>query len=541
MSFTFINMGLAFLEGFALIISPCILPILPIVLSGSLTGSKARPLGIIVGFVTVFALFTLFSRKLVELLGIDLNILREVSLFLLLGFGFMMLSGYLSEKFAQATGRLANIGSRISALNQSEGFGSGLLLGSLIGLIWTPCAGPILAAVIVQSVIQTTTWNSFLTVLSFGIGAATPMLIIAFMGRRILGAVNVFKSNSVLLRKLLGLIVIITVTYMMVNDSMSLSFSGVKKNDTFIHTPAAPLIHAVHQAYPAPALEGISAWINSGPLTLDDLKGQVVLIDFWAYSCINCVRTLPFLNAWYAQYHNQGFTIIGVHSPEFDFERDLANVQKAVVQNHIQYPVALDNRFATWNNYHNSYWPAHYLIDKNGDVVYEKFGEGDYEETENNIRFLLGMSDQISAPAAAPTIYMMQTPETYLGYARADSFVSPQKVINNTKSEYHYPANIPNNSWALEGEWVIMAEKIAAASPAGIKINFNAGKVFAVMGQHTGHAIPVEVRLNGTLQKTIQVTDDTLYPLLDLPTPTQGILELTTTPGLEIYTFTFGE
>ncbi|MFA6038388.1 MAG: cytochrome c biogenesis protein CcdA, partial [Legionellales bacterium] len=210
MTSTWINIGLAFLEGFALIISPCILPILPIVLAGSLSGSRKHPIGIIIGFVTTFALFTLFSRKLVELAGIDLNVLREISLFLLLGFGFIMLSGLLTERFAKLTGGLATLGANIPSLKKTDGFRSGLVLGGLIGLIWTPCAGPILAAVIVQSVIQTTTWDSFLTVFAFGLGAALPMLMIAFASRNFLKRLNIFKTHSVLLRKILGLIVILT-------------------------------------------------------------------------------------------------------------------------------------------------------------------------------------------------------------------------------------------------------------------------------------------------------------------------------------------
>ncbi len=544
MTVTWINIGLAFLEGFALIISPCILPILPIVLSGSLAGSRKHPVGIIIGFVATFAVFTLFAHKLVAWLGIDLNILRDVSLFLLLLLGFVMLSGFLTERFARLTGGLATIGANIPALNKNDGFFSGLALGSLIGLIWTPCAGPILAAVIVQSVVQTTTWDSFLTVLAFGIGAAVPMLIIAFAGRNILKRLNIFKTHSVLLRKVLGLIVIITVCYMIYSNSMSSPFgSRATSIDTHTqYTPAAPLLNPIHRPYPAPEISGISAWINSDPLTIESLKGKVVLIDFWAYSCINCIRTLPYLNSWYEKYHHEDFVIIGVHSPEFDFERDLNNVQAAVTKDKILYPVALDNRFATWNNYHNSFWPAHYLIDKNGNVVYEKFGEGDYGVTENNIRFLLGMNEHVPMHADPATASLMQTPETYLGYTRADSFVRFENLQHNTAAQYTYPNTLPANTWALEGNWTVLPEKISASQAnAKIKIHFHAAKVFAVMGQHAGKPIAVEVRLDGVLQNTVQVNDDTLYTLLELPAPQAGVLELTVTePGLELYTFTFG-
>jgi thiol-disulfide isomerase/thioredoxin len=382
-------------------------------------------------------------------------------------------------------------------------------------------------------------------VFAFGLGAALPMLMIAFASRNFLKRLNIFKTHSVLLRTILALIVLLTATYMTYNNSMATPF-GIKPT-THIDTqtdykPAMPLINPVHHAYPAPAISGITDWINTSPLDLNALKGEVILIDFWAYSCINCVRTLPYLNAWYEKYNDKGLTIIGVHSPEFDFERDLNNVKNAVTKYNIKYPVALDNLFATWNNYHNSYWPAHYLIDKNGNVVYTKFGEGDYDVTENNIRFLLGMNEQISTVQPHHELPLLQTPETYLGFARADSFANPSKIIDNTPAQYTYPATLAHNAWALNGSWIILPEKISANDAnASIKINFHAGKVFAVMGQHAGKPINVEVRLDGVLQNTIQVSDHALYTLLELPQAKQGILELTVSePGLELYTFTFG-
>ncbi|MGA2654681.1 MAG: thioredoxin family protein, partial [Gammaproteobacteria bacterium] len=367
-----------------------------------------------------------------------------------------------------------------------------------------------------------------------------------FAGRNILKRLNIFKTHSVLFRKILGLIVIITVCLMIYNNSMSSPFGSRSHAATIDshpeYTPGAPLLNPLLRPYPAPEIAGITDWINSSPLTIASLKGEVVLIDFWAYSCINCIRTLPYLNSWYEKYHDKGLEIIGVHSPEFDFERDLKNVQAAVTKDQIKYPVALDNRFATWNNYHNSYWPAHYLIDKNGNVVYEKFGEGDYEVTENNIRFLLGMNKEVPMSTAPATASIMQTPETYLGYSRADSFVRFQDLQHDIAAQYTYPSTLPVNSWALEGNWTVLPEKISATSAnAKIKIHFHAAKIFAVMGQHAGKVINVEVRLDGVLQKTVQVGDDTLYTLLELPAPQAGVLELTVIePGLELYTFTFG-
>ncbi|MGB6976639.1 MAG: cytochrome c biogenesis protein DipZ [Gammaproteobacteria bacterium] len=550
MTIEFISIGLAFIEGFALIISPCILPILPIILSGSIEGGKRRPLGIIAGFIITFSVFTFFSRKLVLITGINLNWVRDFSFIILILFGITMMSDYLTNVFSQFTQQLANVGAKIPTLNQQKnGFISGLLFGSLVGLVWTPCAGPILAAVIVQTVIQKTTFDSFLTLLAFGIGAAIPMLAIALFGKWLTNKFIFFKQRAILLRKLLGAIIIASVIFIIYGDNLTVPN---------VHTTNVPvtnnmaLINGLDNSYPAPEIAGINAWINSKPLQLAQLKGKVVLIDFWAYSCINCVRTLPYLNDWYQKYHNKGLVIIGVHSPEFDFERDFNNLQEAVKKYGIHYPVAQDNNFTTWQNYHNRYWPAHYLIDKNGNVVYQHFGEGEYDITESNIRFLLGVNEPITKTNPELTGSYRQTPETYLGYARADEFSSPEAVTRNQAAHYTYPATLAENAWALQGAWIITPEKIVSAQAnAAIKIHFFAGKVYAVMGSNTGIPIKVKLLLNGKsimmgeskdiVDGKIEVLNHTLYTLLTFNTATEGTLELiATTPGLEIYTFTFG-
>ncbi len=551
-----INSGLAFLEGFALIISPCILPILPIILSGSLAGGKRHPIGIIVGFVVVFAVFTLFARQLVGLIGIDLNVLRDMSFILLLCFGFILLSTYLTERFNHVFERLANFGANVAVLNNPKGgFWSGFLFGSLVGLVWTPCAGPILAAVIVQSVSQTTAWGSLITVLAFGIGAAVPMLLIALLGRSVTQKMTFFRDHAGLLRKLLGLIIIASVMAMIASNTMNTPFTRHASNpqmqmtqDAAIpadNTPAIPLHleKGLKIPYAAPALVGLNNWINSPGLTLENVLGQVVLIDFWAYSCINCIRTLPHVNAWYEKYHDHGFTVIGVHSPEFDFERDPHNVETAVKKYGITYPVALDNQFLTWKNYHNSYWPAHYLIDKTGKVVYERFGEGDYDITENNIRYLLGLHAGELSAVNTETAGLFQTPETYLGYSRADSFAVPHSLVKDQVEHYQYPQNIVENNWALQGAWQVFPEKIVSSEAgAAIKMKFHAGKVFAVMGSSMQQEIQVTVALDGVVKGHVLVRDHWLYTLVELPTSAHSVLELTANaPGLEIYTFTFGQ
>ncbi|ARG98125.1 cytochrome c biogenesis protein DipZ [Legionella micdadei] len=545
-----ISILLGFIEGFALIISPCILPILPIVLASSLVSSKQRPLGIISGFTLTFALFAFFSRQLVQYTGIDVDAVRHLSYLILLLLGLTMISSYLSEKFGRLTQRLSQVGSAFPSVNNPQGgFYSGLFLGGLISIIWTPCAGPILAAVIVQTVIQKTTIISFFTLLAFALGAAVPMFIMAFYGRKLIDTFGFFKQKALLFRKILGVIIIASVGYMIYQEKgYSASFT-IPETTVQLSTS---LVDGLLIPYKAPAIEDIEAWINSPPLKINELKGKVVLIDFWTYSCINCVRTLPYLEDWYHKYRNKGLVIIGVHSPEFAFEKNLDNVRNAVKRDGILYPVALDNQFTTWRNYNNHYWPAHYLIDKQGEVVYQHFGEGLYDVTENNIRFLLGIDALPQEKQTATQSYSyLETPETYLGYARADRSLSPY-LIHDKIAHYSFPEKLPLNAWALQGEWQVSEDKIiAGTSNASLKIHFKARKVFMVMSNPTGKPIRVQVLLNGkplvnnqgkeVKNSSILVNRDSIYEVVNNKQFTSGLLQIITTePGVEIYTFTFG-
>lgn len=543
-----VNIFLALIEGFALIISPCILPILPIILSGSLSGSKKRPFGIIIGFILTFSLFTFFSRQLVQYTGIDLTLVRYFSYMLLIMLGVMMLSTYLTEKFTHSMRKLANVGSTLTIANNSQGgLISGVLFGSLVGLIWTPCAGPILAAVIVQTALQQSTTTSFIIILSFGVGAAIPMLIIALFGRNIMNRVGFLKTHAILLRKVLGAMIILAVLYMIYGANITFAISKTPNQSQ------AALIDGIHYPYAAPALEETTAWINSPPLQLSHLKGKVVLIDFWTYSCINCIRTIPYLNEWYKKYHQYGLEIIGVHTPEFEFEKQIDNIKNAIVKNEIHYPVVIDSQYVTWRNFKNKYWPAHYLIDKNGNVVYEHFGEGEYAVTENNIRYLLGIKEStLLGNTSSDEFNARQTPETYLGYVRADHFMSPELVSKNHEAKYSFPFELAADQWALQGVWKIEPDKIVSAQiGATIKIHFNAKKVYVIMGSENGLSLNVKVLLNGeplisgkgsdVVNSSIDVNKHTLFNVINLPQASDGILELSTSaPGVEIYTFTFG-
>lgn len=545
-SYEFINAGLAFVEGAALILSPCILPILPIVLSGAIEGGNKRSFGIICGFVFTFALFTLFSRALVQHLGLNADILREAAFGVIIIFGIILYSDYLSDKFSAFTQRLTTVGENLSASHERFSFGGGIILGAAISFIWVPCGGPILAAAIVQSAVQKTTWQSFVSFFFFALGSVIPMMIIALMGRKIMGSINMLKTQTALLRKIFGMIIIICALAAFFMSTPTIFAMPQSKGEQPVKPQSEQkLENALQVPYPAPPLQKIDGWINTAPFTLESLKGKVVLIDFWTFSCINCIRTLPYITNWYDKYHHQGFVVIGVHTPEFEFEKNIDNVEKAVLQYQIHYPVVLDNQYGTWQSFHNHYWPAHFLIDKNGRVVYEHFGEGDYDITEHNIVTLLGAKEEaksISKPDENMILIIRQTPETYLGYARADKFSSTEAAAPDIVKNYQFPESLPKDGWALQGKWEIKADKIIAReNGAAIKIHFFAKKVFAVMGSADNTPIKVKVMLDGKLNHILTISNPTLYEVVELDKPSTAMLELVPeTEGAQIYTFTFG-
>jgi thiol-disulfide isomerase/thioredoxin len=291
---------------------------------------------------------------------------------------------------------------------------------------------------------------------------------------------------------------------------------------------------------PMPEIAGIAAWLNSPPLTREDLKGKVVLVDFMTYSCINCIRTFPYLNAWYDKYRDDGFVIVGIHTPEFEFEKDEDNVRKALADFGIEFPVGLDNDYATWTNFHNRYWPAKYLFDRDGVLRLKHFGEGEYAETEAAIQQLLGVEEEMT-DMPVPDLSGIRSPETYFGYGRAERFASPERVSRDRQATYSFPASLAPNQWALAGEWTVR-EEFAESSAAGASLEFRfyAGTANVVMASADAVPKPITAAIDGKDLGADPVTESRLYEFR-APSPGDHLLKVTVPAGVRVYAITFGE
>jgi cytochrome c biogenesis protein CcdA/thiol-disulfide isomerase/thioredoxin len=480
----------AFLAGIVTILSPCILPVLPIVLSGSV--SKQKPLSIIAGFIVSFTFFTLFLSIIVKAIGIPPDTLRFIAIGIIAIFGLSLLANIELFK-AITTPKTTN----------------GFLLGLSLGLVWAPCVGPILASVIALALTGTVTATTFFITLAYSIGTAIPMLIILYGGKR-------FIPKTKAITRVFGLIMILIAVAMVFNFDRTLETymitkfpnygAGLTKIDNL-----AIVQKQVSSMGTAPDFTGGQMWFNSKPLSMSQLRGKVVLVDFWTYTCINCIRTFPYTKAWWAKYKDKGLVIVGVHTPEFEFEKDAGNVGKAIKDFGITYPVVQDNNYTIWNAYNNQYWPADYLIDKNGKIADTHFGEGDYDTTEKQIQALLGVSMPVNNP---PYQVNTQTPETYLGSDRGDY-----------------------SSITTTGTFAQSAQYTAPSTGATLTFPFDATNVYLVMkGAGT-----VAVYLDNTFVKNQVVDGDRLYTLIQLPSEGQHVLLLKfLDSNLELFAFTFG-
>jgi cytochrome c biogenesis protein CcdA/thiol-disulfide isomerase/thioredoxin len=555
----------AFLAGLVTILSPCILPILPIILSSSLDGKaigKARPIGVVAGFIASFTFFTLFLSTLVQAIGLSADILRFVSVGVIALMGVSFLIPQVQLWIEQQTAKLTRF---VPQGNANPGFIAGVVVGLSLGLLWTPCVGPILASVISLAITGTVTLDSAIITLAYAAGTAVPMFLIIQGGQTALRKVPWLLAHLAKIQKGFGVVMILVAVAIATNADRSFqSFvltqfpqygAGLTKFEDIqpIQNRLEKLSGNPVQSKGAMAPELIPGgeWFNSQPLTLAELKGKVVLVDFWTYSCINCQRTLPYLKSWWEKYHDKGLVIIGVHSPEFEFEKLPKNVAQAIADFEIPYPVMQDNQFTTWKAYSNHYWPAKYFIDKDGNVRHSHFGEGDYDTSERVIQQLLmeaGAQNVTDKPSNLELPNYARTPETYLGYDRMDNFASPERVSPNKPVSYTVPNKLYNNEFAFSGVWTVRAESAFPNKGASLTYNFDAKEVYLVM-KNTGQPAEVQVTLDGTTEflgadvnnGKVIIDADRLYRLVKLDKPGKHTLKLEfSDSNAEVFAFTFG-
>ena len=571
-----------FFRASVTIFTPCIWPLLPIILSSSASGGHKKPLGITLGIMLSFGILTLFISSLVKIIPFDANSLRFVAVLIIGILGLILvipkLSGMLEGYASRLSGKL-----KIGNGSAPTGFRSGFIIGLALGIVWTPCAGPILATIATLAATQAVNLSVILITAAYITGVGIPLFIFASFGKYLFTRSRVLSKYTGRIQQIFGIIMILTALSIATNYDQVLqtkllnafpqfnstlnsfeSNGSVKKElDALKGKPQSQgnqvqdTTGLFNANTPAPDFSGGTKWLNTQkPLSIAALKGKVVLVDFWTYTCINCIRTLPFVTSWYDKYKDKGFVVIGVHTPEFQFEHDSSNVLNAIKMFNIHYPVVQDNNYAIWNNYNNQYWPAEYLIDAEGNIRREEFGEGEYAQTEMAIQILLKEAGQKvtssldKMPDQTPTIQL--SPETYLGSNRMQYYY-PNGNTGNVNQNFNLSANLSQNSFSLGGQWNISGENAVSGKGAQLNYNFSADKVFLVLRPGTAKNAKVKVFLDGKAVDSsnsgadvqngvVTIDSDRLYNLIDLKgNPGSHILKLEfEDSGIEVFAFTFG-
>jgi cytochrome c biogenesis protein CcdA/thiol-disulfide isomerase/thioredoxin len=576
-----------YLAGILTIFSPCILPVLPFVFSKSQGSFLKSGLPLLAGMALTFSLFSAVAIVGGEWVGRTNEVGRTVAMILLTLFGISLIFPHIAEA---ALTPLTRLGAKIGKDSRGDSPGNSLLVGVSTGLLWAPCAGPILGLVLTGAASRGNVGSSVGLLLSYSLGAATSLALALFAGNRFFNTLKKVLGVDRYVKVGLGIAVLLGVftiafnldrtvltriskvgTESIENQLLSIARPQMKEKSEekprssmmmmmAPETNSGPVIEGV-----IPELDGITTWLNTKPLSITDLRGHVVLIDFWTYSCINCLRTLPYVKSWAEKYKNDGFIVIGVHTPEFAFEKIQGNVERAAKELDVNYPVAIDSDYKIWNAFKNQYWPAHYFVDRLGRIRHHHFGEGKYDESEEMIRKLLsenGSAIQAAASqaggqgvqAAATTTF--QSPETYVGYSRADNFAGNQEIAQDKSASYSLSNSLELNQWALGGRWLIEKDRaVSKNSKAKIAFRFHARDLHLVLGSN-GKSIPFRVTIDDhppqedhgldiSANGDGQVTEHRLYQLIRQKEDGREIQEHTfsiefSSPDVEVYAFTFG-
>ena len=571
-------LSVAFLSGLITILAPCIWPLLPIVLSTSISGGKAKSLGITFGIVLTFGIFNIAISYLVKLFGFDPNFLRIGAVFVLVLLGILMVIPKLSQVFE---GLISRLSGKFAQNKPRYGFVGGLITGASLGIVWTPCAGPILAAISTLAATSRVNFGIILVSIFYLTGVAIPLFFFSYAGQKFIADTRLLNKYLGSIQQFFGIILLLAALAIATNFDKKIqtkildllpSYSNLLtnfENNPKVKKQISNLKGTQGSGFSqssqgsnlgnlgkAPEFAGITKWLNpEKPLTMESLRGKVVLVDFWTYTCINCIRTLPFVRGWYDKYKDQGFVVVGVHTPEFEFEKNTNNVAQAIKDYKIHYPVAQDNDYKTWNAFGNEYWPAKYLIDKEGNIRYSHFGEGKYEETEKNIQALLKEAGTFQGNGLVTSTDQTPkgtlTPETYLGLKRQNRLASLQKPSSG-KQIFTPVDNLPEDYFALGGTWDLEGEYAQSIKDSTLKLNFYASKVFLVITPKSKNDLvkvyldgrPVDEKTAGSDVTNGQVNLDTprLYSLIDLKGRKDGhILKLEfQTEDTQIFAFTFG-
>jgi cytochrome c biogenesis protein CcdA/thiol-disulfide isomerase/thioredoxin len=578
---------LAFMGGILTIASPCILPVLPFVFSRSDQPFRRSGLPLLAGMAATFAVVagvaTYAGAWVVRANQIGRWI--AVVVFAVLGLALLLpnLAEYLSRPFVRRGGHVQGQNSQ-----QAEGVGRSLLLGVSTGLLWAPCAGPILGLILAGAALQGPSAHTTFLLLAFAAGAATTLALALLAGNKVFAVMKRSLGAEEWIRRGLGVAVLVGVVAIwfgwdtgvlrrlslssttgieqkLVDRFHPVAYAKMNGGDAGTAEAPAPAIDLKREG-PMPSLDGTVKWLDSPPLSARQLKGKVVVIDFWTYSCINCLRAIPYVEAWWEKYKDDGLVVIGVHTPEFAFEKDVANVQKSLGDLKITYPVAVDSNYAIWNAFHNQYWPAHYFIDAEGQIRYHHFGEGQYDESEQVIQQLLKENGaslkhaglvQVNGTGAqaAPDSRDVASPETYIGYERQQHYASPEAIKQDKAQTYSAPVRPTVNQWGLVGSWKLSGEHATLNSaPGKVIFRFHARDLHLVLGPgKNGKPVRFRVKIDGTApgadhgvdtdeSGSGEVKEYRLYQLIRQ----KGAVEDRTfeieflDPGVQAFAFTFG-
>jgi cytochrome c biogenesis protein CcdA/thiol-disulfide isomerase/thioredoxin len=590
----------ALIAGAGTAITPCVLPVVPALLASSATGGRRRPIGIVIGLGFTFTIAIVLLAQLVKGVGLASGAARTLAIVVLIVFGVALL---LPDVTARVEAPLSRLG-RFGPKSRGTGFWSGLGVGAALGFVCAPCAGPILAAVTSVSASSGASARVVLVAISYAVGLSSVLLVYAFAGRAAIDRIRrVGRGNTI--NRALGVVLLATGVLMvfnvdvrfeealakdaslpaiLVDPTRSLENSSAVQNRLASLRPTSRFVTAqkVASARPvstaaerevaipgvktpaltdlgtAPNFTGTEDWFNTPgdrPLSLTQLRGHVVLVDFWTYTCINCLRTLPFLKGLYAQYHKYGLDIIGVETPEFTFEQEASNVRQAISSDGITYPVVQDNKYGTWDAWQNEYWPAEYLIDAKGQVRHYQFGEGDYKQSEAAVRALLADAGAQTLPPPMTASAIMAsaglgTPETYLDTQPRQQDFATKLFAGNR--EYPGASSLSLNQFALKGPWNASSESITAVgSGASISGAVQAAKVYLVLTSAGNVPRQGRVLLDGepipnahagadVHNGVVTITGQRLYSLVSFPAAEQFTFTVQLPPGVSAYDFTFG-